>query len=303
MTTAVFHHPSSLQHDTGIGHPERVERVQVVWRALRSIEGLEWREAPSATPEQIMRVHTSALYDMISVFGEGALDADTVLSEPSFTAALHAAGAVCAAVEAVHAGQIKNAFCAVRPPGHHAEPDQAMGFCLFNNIAVGARQAQALGYPRVAVLGFDVHHGNGTQTAAWNDANFFFASSHQWPHYPGTGAHSERGAYGQIHNAPLPEGCGSGPFRAVWQNELLPALEGFAPDFIFMSAGFDAHLADPLGGLGLTTADFSWLTAQISQIAAKSCAGRVVSRLEGGYNLAALADSTVAHVRALLECP
>jgi acetoin utilization deacetylase AcuC-like enzyme len=300
MKTGVFTHASSLDHDTGFGHPERPERFLAAQRALRLIPELEWRDAPAASREQITRVHTPALYDMLSVFGAGALDADTVLSEESFTAATHAAGAVCAAVDAVCTGELHNAFCLVRPPGHHAEPARAMGFCLFNNVAIGALQARTVhGKQRVAVLDFDVHHGNGTQAAAWNDAEFFFASSHQWPFYPGTGSAGERGAHGHIHNAPLEAGCGSAVFRRAWAEQLLPALVAFKPDFTLISAGFDGHTADPLGGLELTTADFGWVTTEILKITGPN----VVSSLEGGYNLAALSDSVAIHVRALLETP
>lgn len=273
-----------------------------VLRALAAITGLQQGEAPAASREQLLRVHTAQLVDALEQQEPGPIDADTVLSESSYLAALHAAGAVCAAVDAVMSGKADNAFCAVRPPGHHAEPDRAMGFCLFNNAAVGALQARAVhSCQRVAVLDFDVHHGNGTQAAAWDDADFFFASSHQWPFYPGSGARSERGAHGNVVNAPLPEGAGPELFRAAWADLILPACAAFRPDIIIISAGFDAHLADPLGGLGLAADDFGWVTAEILKTARECCAGRVVSTLEGGYNLAALADSAAAHVRALNE--
>lgn len=298
MKTGIFSHSSSVAHDTGYGHPERPERFLAAQRALKTIPELSWHEAPAASREQILRVHTPALFDRLSMFGAGAVDADTVLCDESFTAALHAAGAVCAAIDAVCTGALENAFCLVRPPGHHAEPDRAMGFCLFNNVAIGALQARAVhGKQRVVVVDFDVHHGNGTQAAAWDDADFFFASSHQWPFYPGTGALGERGAHGNIHNVPLAAGCGSTVFRHAWTEQLLPALAAFKPDFTLISAGFDAHMADPLGGLDLTTADFGWVTEEILKITGPN----VVSTLEGGYNLAALADSTAVHVRALLE--
>lgn len=240
-------------------------------------------------------MHTAHVLEAVLADDERVIDGDTSTAPGSRAAALRAAGAVCAAVEAVMKREIENAFCAIRPPGHHAEPGQGMGFCLLNNIAIGARHAQALGARKVAVLDFDVHHGNGTQTDAWADANFFFASTHQWPLYPGSGARSETGAHDNILNIPLPAGCGSGLFRKAWAEAILPRLEQFAPDLVFISAGFDGHEADPLGGLGLKTEDFGWLTARICHLAGN----RVVSSLEGGYNLKALADSAAVHVRAL----
>ena len=300
MTTALYTHPLFLQHETGPGHAESPARLTHILAALEGVSGLERRSAAAATQAQLLRVHERAYLDMLSVFGPGALDADTILSAYSYDAALHAAGAVCAAVDAVMAGEINNAFCAVRPPGHHAEPGQAMGFCLLNNVAVGALQAQQMqGCTRVAVLDFDVHHGNGTQMVAWDNPHVFFGSSHQWPFYPGTGAADECGAYGNIVNAPLAAGAGSRAFRAAWRERILPACRDFAPDFILLSAGFDAHQDDPLGGLGLQGDDFGWLTGEILALAAQTCAGRVVSVLEGGYNLAATADSAAIHVAHL----
>lgn len=314
MSTAIFTHPACLGHDPMPGHPESPDRLRSVLRALRKPEfaGLEWHEAPEATPEQVLRVHTQAVLDVVLRDDDYAIDGDTQTAPGSKAAALRAAGAVCAAVEWVispsgseavgrnkssgsEAVGRKNAFCAVRPPGHHAEPGQSMGFCLLNNIAIGARHAQSLGVQRVAVLDFDVHHGNGTQADAWADEHFFFASTHQWPLYPGTGAAHETGAANNILNIPLRAGGGSAPFRQAWAEIILPRLAAFAPGLVFISAGFDAHLADPLGGLGLQTGDFGWITQEIMQISGN----RVISSLEGGYNLAALADSAMAHVAAL----
>lgn len=301
MTTAIYTHPACLAHDTGPGHPEQPGRLRALLQALKAPEfaTLHWREAPPATAEQILRVHTLPYYQRLRDMGAGALDADTIMSEDSFAAALHAAGAVCAAVDAVIEGTASNAFCAVRPPGHHAEPGQGMGFCLFNNVAIGARHAQQRGLARVAVVDFDVHHGNGTQVEAWHDASFLAISSHQWPLFPGSGAADERGAYNNILNLPLAAGAGSAAFREVWQAQGLPRLEAFAPEIILIAAGFDAHGDDPLGGLGLGEADFSWITSQLVVIAEKICGGRIVSTLEGGYNLRALASSGAAHVTAL----
>jgi acetoin utilization deacetylase AcuC-like enzyme len=200
------------------------------------------------------------------------------------------------------AGDVRNGFCAVRPPGHHAERSRAMGFCLINNIAVGALHARAThGLERIAVVDFDVHHGNGTQDIFWNDANFFYASTHQFPLYPGTGSRSERGVAGNIVNAPLAPGAGSDEFCTAFEDIVLPALERFSPQFVFISAGFDAHAADPLASLNLREEDFAWATERLCDIAARHCAGRVVSALEGGYDLHALASSTAAHVRVLLQ--
>ncbi len=297
MKTAVFTHTACLGHDPVYGHPESPDRLRAVLRALKKDEfsALIWQEAPEAVPEQILRVHTQSLLDVVLQDDDCVIDGDTQTNVGSKAAALRAAGAVCAAVEAVMANEVDNAFCAVRPPGHHAEPAQSMGFCLLNNIAIGARHAQSLGAQRVAVLDFDVHHGNGTQAEAWDDANFFFASTHQWPLYPGSGAAHERGATGNVLNIPLQAGGGSAPFRAAWGEVILPRVASFAPDLVFISAGFDAHVADPLGSLGLETADFGWITREILKISKN----RVVSSLEGGYNLAALADSAAAHVAAL----
>ncbi len=279
-----------------MGHPESPDRLRVILKHLKTPEfaGLEWREAPEATPEQILRVHTQAMLNLVLADDERSIDGDTATAPGSRAAALRAAGAACAAVEhAIATGS--HAFCAIRPPGHHAEPAQSMGFCLLNNVAIGARHAQALGKQRVAVLDFDVHHGNGTQAEAWDDADFFFASTHQWPLYPGTGGAHEAGACGNVLNVPLPAGCGSGPFRQAWGEVILPCLAAFKPELVFISAGFDAHMADPLADLGLETADFGWVTREI----VKTAQVPVISCLEGGYNLAALKDSVAAHVIAL----
>jgi acetoin utilization deacetylase AcuC-like enzyme len=221
------------------------------------------------------------------------------MSPGSLEAARRAAGAVVTAIDLVMAGEVDNAFCAVRPPGHHAEPGRAMGFCIFNNVAIGAFHArQAHGLGKIAVVDFDVHHGNGTQAAFWDDEDMFFASSHQSPFYPGTGRESETGV-GNIHNAELAAGTGSREFRMAWERRLLPALDAFAPELLLISAGFDAHIADPLAQLALTTEDYRWISDALVDLAAKHCNGRVVSTLEGGYDLDALAEASAAHVRSL----
>ncbi|MDX1421582.1 MAG: histone deacetylase family protein [Kiloniellales bacterium] len=307
MTTILYTHPACLEHDPGGGHPERPARLQAILEALdaEDFSALERREAPRAERAQIARVHPEAFVDrileLIPTSGHHGLDMDTIVSPGSGEAALRAAGALCAAVDAVMAGEADNAFCAVRPPGHHAEPQRAMGFCLFNNVAIGALQARAAhGLGRVAVVDFDVHHGNGTQAAFWDEAELFFASTHQMPLYPGTGSSNERGAHGNIVNLPLPPMAGSEEFRAAMSEGLLPALRRFAPEFLLVSAGFDAHQADPLAQLRFRDEDYAWATAELKAVAEDCCAGRLVSTLEGGYDLGALATSAAAHVRALM---
>jgi acetoin utilization deacetylase AcuC-like enzyme len=301
-------HPAGLDHDTGSGHPEHVGRLRAVWRALDEPEfgDLMHEEAPQATRDQLGRVHSARYIDHILSTHPGPgkferLDPDTVMSAGSAEAALRAAGGAVAGVDAVMTDRARAAFVATRPPGHHAEPERAMGFCLFSNAAIAAHHARAAwGKQRVAVVDFDVHHGNGTQAVAWDDADFFFGSSHQFPFYPGTGSAGETGAHGQIVNAPLAAGSSSAAFRAAWTDRILPALDAFAPDCLIISAGFDAHRDDPLGGLELDEADFAWITARIVESARRHTAGRIVSLLEGGYDLDALAASAAAHVQGLM---
>ncbi|HUI18294.1 MAG TPA: histone deacetylase family protein [Alphaproteobacteria bacterium] len=307
MTTLLYTHSAFLAHDTGPHHPERAERLRAIHTALESeaFQLLERREAPRAEKAQVARVHDARYVDwllaQIPKEGWTGLDADTIVSPGSGEAALRAAGAVCAAVDAVARGEARNAFCAVRPPGHHAEPGQAMGFCLFNNVAIGAAQARAVhGLQRVAVVDFDVHHGNGTQAAFAEDPDFFYASTHQWPLYPGTGEAHERGVANNILNVPLAAFSGSAEFRSAMERQVLPALDEFAPEFLIISAGFDAHLRDPLASLSLVEDDYAWVTRQLARVAERHAKGRLVSALEGGYDLRALANSVAAHVDVLM---
>ena len=307
MTTFLYTHPACLDHDPGRHHPESAARLRAVLDALADPEfdRLERREAPEAALGDLLRVHprphVERLMHAVPKSGHVGIDADTILSPASGLAALCAAGAVVAAVDAVVANEADNAFCAVRPPGHHAEPDRAMGFCLFNNIAVGALRAREVhGLQRIAVIDFDVHHGNGTQAAFEADNALFYASTHQSPLYPGTGSVGETGV-GNIFNVPLRPMAGSTQFRAAMSERILPALDAFRPEFVLISAGFDAHRSDPLAQLLLDEEDYTWVTERLIEIADRHASGRLVSALEGGYDLPALGASVVAHVRALMS--
>ncbi len=308
MTTALITHPACLEHVMPSGHPERPDRLRSVLAALDGLEfeALLREDAPLATLAQLALAHpggfVDALFARMPQQGFAYIDGDTPMSPGSGEAALRAAGAVVRAVDMVMQAEAQNAFCAVRPPGHHAESNRAMGFCLFNNVAVGALWARHnWNCARIAVVDFDVHHGNGTQEIFQNDPNLFYASTHQAPFYPGTGAIHETGVAGNVVNASLPAGAGSDAFKAAMTARILPAMDAFRPELILISAGFDAHMQDPLANLWLEEADFFWATQQIMAIADRHCAGRVVSALEGGYDLAALAASTQAHVRALMD--
>jgi acetoin utilization deacetylase AcuC-like enzyme len=311
MTTLLLTHPSFLGHDTGHGHPERPDRMRAIDKALSHeiFGGLRREEAPLRADVEaaIVLAHPQAYYDLIHdqrpANGDGPvhLDPDTVLSPGSWEAALRAVGAGLFAVDEVMSGRAQNAFAQVRPCGHHAEAERAMGFCLFSNIAIAGLYARkAHGAERIAVVDFDVHHGNGTQDIFQADKNLFFASTHQMPLYPGTGHYTERGV-GNICNAPLRPGDGGEPFREAFEARVLPELRNFSPDIILISAGFDAHRADPLASLNLVEADFAWATQQLADVAHKQCGGRLVSMLEGGYDLTALARSVAVHVKTLMD--
>lgn len=309
MATLLISHPSFLDHDTGPYHPERPDRLRAILTVLSdpAFKSLLRVEAPAASMEELTRVHPRAYVEAILRVrpdpGEHVqVDGDTVMGHGSAEAARRAAGAVVAGVDAVLEGRTHNAFAAVRPPGHHAAPSIPGGFCLFNNIAVGARHAQSkYGVKRVAILDPDVHHGQGTQAVVESDPTLFYASTHQYPLYPGTGFPDETGVANNVVNVPLSPGSGSDAFRAAWGDRILPALEAFAPELVLVSAGFDAHAVDPLAQLEVETADFVWLTEELLAIAGRHAAGRLVSVLEGGYDLAALAESVATHVQALMR--
>lgn len=308
MTSLLYSHDDCLAHVNPPGHPEQVARLGAVHEALSAPEfaALERRTAPLAERADLALAHPDAYVEAIKAAtpaeGWAQLDPDTTMSPGSWQAALRAVGANIAAVDAVLDGEAANAFVACRPPGHHAERSRAMGFCLLSNIAIAALHAlDRRGLDRVAVLDFDVHHGNGTQDVLWNEPRARFASTHQMPLYPGTGAEDERGAFDNIINVPLRAATGGVEMRAAWEARILPTIAGFSPELILISAGFDAHAADPLAGLNWATGDFAWLTGAICDLAANCCEGRVVSTLEGGYDLAALGGSVAAHVKVLME--
>ncbi len=304
-TTAFISHPACLRHDMGAGHPECPDRLRAIAdqvHAQRLTDFLQHHDAPEATREQLARAHSAAHIDAIFAHApaEGLvmLDPDTLMNPATLEAALRAAGAVVLATNLVIAGTVRNAFCAVRPPGHHAERDTPMGFCFFNNVAVGAAHALATGMARVAIVDFDVHHGNGTEDIFSDEARVLLCSTFQHPYYPGKAG---RSVPGHLINTPLRAGDGSEAFRAAVREHWLPELERFEPEMIFVSAGFDAHADDPLAALRLQDADYAWVTQQITAIAARHCRGRVVSVLEGGYDLDVLGRCVSLHIRGLLE--
>ncbi len=305
MTTALLTHPDCLGHVTPPGHPEQVARLDAVLGALEGLD-LVRVSAPMAAEDDLLRAHPRAHLIAMAAAGPESgwrsLDADTHMSAGTLAAAYRAAGAAVRAVDLVLGGQAQNAFAAVRPPGHHAERETAMGFCFFGTVAVAAKHAlDHHGLKRVAIVDFDVHHGNGTQDLVEDDPRILFCSTHQMPLYPGTGAAHETGGHDNVVNVPLREGAGGTEFRAAMDGHILPRVVAFAPDLILISAGFDAHADDPLAGLRLTEADFAWITGRLCDIADDCCGGRVVSALEGGYDLEALGASARAHVEILIE--
>lgn len=306
MKTLYYHHADFLNHDTGTDHPECAGRLKSIELTLAAPEYASLiRLAPPLGTEQHIRLihpqsHIDAIFSAIPEQGKHYLDQDTVLSPGSGLAALRAVGAVCDAVDKVLTGEADNAFCAIRPPGHHAEPLKAMGFCLFNNIAIAANYARhRYQLQRIAIIDFDVHHGNGTQSAFYHQANVLYASSHEIPSYPGTGHPSETGV-GNIFNVPLAAGDSGVEFRQKYNRIILPAVRKFKPDLLLISAGFDAHKDDPLAAIMLVEDDFKWITQELMEIADSCCKGRIISALEGGYSLKALASSVAIHVETLM---
>jgi acetoin utilization deacetylase AcuC-like enzyme len=308
MSTLLISHPACLQHLTPAGHPERPDRLRAVEQALEAekFQTLLRAEAPMASLEQIALCHPMEYVEEIREASpkEGLihLDADTSMSPGSFEAALRAAGGAILAVDEVFAKKTRNAFVATRPPGHHAETARPMGFCFFDNVAIAARHARKqYGIDRVAIVDFDVHHGNGSQEIFWDDKSVMYCSTHQMPLFPGTGAVGEAGEHDTIVNAPLRPGDDGAAFRAAFAGRVLPRLADFRPELVIISAGFDAHMRDPLANINLDEADFAWATQRIMDVADRCADGRLVSVLEGGYDLEALANSAAAHVTALMR--
>lgn len=310
--TGLVYHPAYLAHDMGAGHPESPNRLRAIMQQLErsgTAERVRRIEPRKAEDEWVTQIHTpsyvAALNKHQPASGRVALDPDTSMSAGSLEAAYLAAGGALAAADAIMQGEVEHAFCAVRPPGHHAESSRAMGFCLFNNVAIAARYVQKRhGLSRVLIVDWDVHHGNGTQHSFEADASILFFSTHQYPHYPGTGRATERGTgagEGFTINVPMEAGDGNDEYHAVFLNVLLPAAETFKPEFVIISAGFDAHRDDPLAGMGLTEAGYADMTGIVAGIAKRHAGGRLLSSLEGGYDLTALAGSVDAHVNALLD--
>lgn len=305
MTTALITHADCLTHVTPEGHPERVARLEHVLHALEPLDLLRVR-APMAAEDDILRIHpASYVADLRKARpneGFGQIDGDTFLSPGSLDAAFRAAGAVLRGVDMVLSGEVQNAFAAIRPPGHHAETDTAMGFCLFGNAALAAKHAlDHHGLSRVVVVDFDVHHGNGTQDLLWDEKRALLITSQQMPLWPGSGRADEDGAYENILNIPLPPESGGAEMRAAYQDLAFPRLRDFKPELIIISAGFDAHQDDPLANLNWSTQDFAWITAELCTIAQDLCGGRIVSTLEGGYDLNALSTACKAHVDELIK--
>lgn len=308
--TLLYTHESCIAHDMGQGHPEQPDRLRFILKGLAEEEfsSLDRRDAPLATLVQVGLVHPKEhiekIMSAVPDAGLASIDGDTSLCAHSGEAALRAVGAITAAIDEICAPEAseKNAFCATRPPGHHAEPDRAMGFCIFNSVAIGAAYVRdTYDISKCAIVDFDVHHGNGTEAYVREQKDFLYLSTHQSPLYPGTGAAQDHGVYNNIVNAPLPAFASSEDFHEEFRSKIIPALESYKPEFIFISAGFDAHKDDPLAQMSLVEEDFAWATDRLLEVANRYSHGRVVSTLEGGYDLDALRRSTCAHVRQLMK--
>ncbi|PCJ84821.1 MAG: acetoin utilization protein [Hyphomicrobiales bacterium] len=308
MPTQLYQHEAFLNHKTPIGHPERPDRIRALMDVLADphFDALAKMEAPMGDVDKVLYAHPLSHLNMIrsAIPDEGIrrLDNDTVMSPGSWEASLRGIGAATAAIDAVMSGEADNAFCAIRPPGHHAEKTTAMGFCLFNTIAIAARHAQKIhGVERVVIVDFDVHHGNGSQDIFWDDPSVMYCSTHQMPLFPGSGALIEEGEHGNIINAPLAMGDDIQHFQEAFESRIFPAIDNFAPDLILISAGFDAHQRDPLAQINLQAEDFAWVTSKLLEKADKHCGARMVSLLEGGYDLLGLAESAAAHINTMMD--